>query len=917
MTTSPDRDLVGRDEELRSLVGRLDAVHEGGVVLGLVGEPGVGKSALLTALAEHARASGFRVLTARGAPSEAHLPYAALHQLLRPLLSRADRLPERQRESLLAGFAMADPGAVNPFFTALAVLELLVDAAADAPVLVGLDDVHRMDPPSVDALAFVARRIGTERIALVRTARPGSLSADDETGTWIEVRGLDEDASRTLLATRAPDLAPAIRDRIVRHADGNPLALLELAVALEHGRPADPDDDLPMTARLERTFVARADELDGAARVVLDMAVLHDGDDLDEVLAAAAIVLPAAGHATAARPASDLGLLTVHGGTYQVAHPLIGSALRRAMPADARRSAHLALARVVAADPDRAVLHRAAAAPGPDETLAVELERTAGHAHRRGAVSTALDRLQRAAALSEDPGRRAARLIGAAELGYELGRFAQVEQITAQVARSGLAVRERSRLARLEGVFHDGSRSEPADIRHLVGLARRATTDDDVDLALQLLFGAARRVWWRDPGPAVRDDILRAAHEVTLPADDPRVLAVLGLSESLTVAPAVVHGLEQWPADAHGRPDLAALLGVAAFCVGDFGRADTFLSAAVGELREQGRLGLLAETLALRSWAEINTGVFDVSRSADEARRLAEETGQAVWAATAGVAVAVVEALGGGWDVHHPLLGEAEDTASRTPNASSSLLAGAQLARGVAALGAERPEPAYGELHRVFVHADPSCHRVQQLWTISYLADAAVHAGRREEATALLRSSERLAGDSPAVGSSVALEYSRAVLADPTSAEDLFATALDGAGRAYPWHHARLQLAHGSWLRRQRRTAESRAPLRAARAHFDASGIHTWARRADRELRATGERGWRPATRPRERLSPQEAQIAELAARGLSNREIGQRLFLSHRTVGSHLYRVFPKLGITGRGQLAAALEPQALSRRD
>ncbi|GAA4789641.1 LuxR family transcriptional regulator [Actinomycetospora chlora] len=920
MTAAPGTRLLGRDAERRELTERLDEIGHGGVVLGLVGEPGVGKSALLADVTEHARASGFRVLAARGAGSETHLPYAALHQLLRPLLPHADRLPEHQRESLLACFAMADPGAVNPFFSALAVLELLVDAAAEAPVLVHLDDLHRMDQPSVDALAFVARRVGAEPIAIVCTTHPGSLPfPDDEAVRWIEVGGLDDAAAAALLAARAPALDPVRRDRILRHAEGNPLALLELATAAGDGHRGwpDPDDDVPMTARLERAFAARAAELDPAARTIVEVAALDDGDDVAEIVAAAELLNPAAGLPSAAQQALDLGLLTVQAGTCRVAHPLVASALRRSLSAAARRAVHAALAQVLSGQPERAVAHRAEAAAGPDEQIAAELESTAADCRRRGAVSSALARLERAAALSPDPHRRAARLLGAAELGYELGRFAQVEQITADVAGMDLPARERSRLTWLTGAFHDGATSEPAEIRHLVGLARRAAGDDDADLAMQLLFGAARRVWWRDPGEGVRGEVVDAARRVALPPGDPRVLAVLGLSESLTLAPAVVHRLDAWPADARGRPDLAALLGVAAFCVGDFGRADSFLSAAIGELRTQGRLSLLAEALALRSWAEINTGVFDASRSADEARRLADETGQAVWGATARIAVAVVDALGGGWDVRHPLLTEAEDTASRTPTASSSLLAAAQLARGIAALGAERPEPAYGELHRVFVPTDPACQRVQQLWTISYLADAAVATGRREEAAALLGSAERLAGEAPATGPTIALEYSRAVLADPASAEELLLAALDGAARDFPWHHARLRLAHGAWLRRRQRTVESRAPLRAARATFDAAGAHTWALRADRELRATGERGWRPATRPREQLSPQETQIAELAAQGLSNREIGQRLFLSHRTVGSHLYRAFPKLGITSRAQLAAALAPDALSRRD
>ncbi|MCW0212965.1 MAG: LuxR C-terminal-related transcriptional regulator [Pseudonocardia sp.] len=922
MTTVPDPHLIGRDDELRSVVERLDGARLDGVVIGLTGEPGVGKSALQAGVAHHAHAGGFRVLSARGAQSEAHLPFAGLHQLLRPLLGRADRLPEHQRDALLACFAMTDSLVVNPFFTSLAVLELLVDTSAEAPVLVCLDDLHLMDQPSVDALAFVARRIAGERVALLCISRDGALPiADHQTVTWIEVRGLDEAASATLLGSQAPRLAPALRDRILRQANGNPLALLEFAVAVGSGGLEWPetDDDLPMTVRLERAFLARAGELDPAARVIVDVAALNDGDDIADVLAAAAVLHPAAGHLAAVQPASDLGLLTVLGGTYRIAHPLVGSALRQAMSSATRTDVHAALAGVLSAHPDRAIWHRASAAPGPDEQIAAGLERAAADARRRGAVSTALTWLERAAALSPDPDHRAARLLDAAEIGYELGRFTQVEQITARVSGMTLRTRERSRLAWLEGAFHDGSSSEPGAIRHLVGLARRAT-DDDTDLAMQLLVGAARRVWWRDPGENVRQDIVRAAQEVPLPADDPRLLAVLALSDSLASIPTVVGHLATWPADADGRPELAALLGIAAFCVGDFARAVTFLSAPIQQLRSQGRMGLLAEALAIRSWAEINLGVFDASRSADEARRLADETGQTVWAATARIALAVIEAVGGGWDVRHALLAEAEDTALRTLDASSSLLAAVQLARGVAALGAGRPEPAYGELHRVFVPTDPACQRVQQLWTISYLADAALRTDRREEALSLLGSMERLAGDAAAVGPMIALEYSRAVLADdsdPASAEGLFRAALDGAGRPFPWHRARLQLAYGSWLRRQRRTVESRGPLRAARSAFDVVGARSWAHRADRELRATGERGWRPARSPREQLSPQETQIAELAAQGLSNREIGQRLFLSHRTVGSHLYRIFPKVGVTSRSQLAGALTPEDVQSSD
>lgn len=913
MTAVDDAPLFGREDVLRRLVAHLDGVEGGGFAIGLSGEPGVGKSAVLARVMEHAATAGFTVLSASGSESESHLPYAGLHQLLRPILTRVSGLPGQQGQSLLACFGMVDNVAANRFFTSLAVLELLADAAGDAPLLVCLDDVHWMDRPSVEALAFVARRIGAERVVLVSTSRrPDSqLLGDAQVVSWIQLEGLSADAAEALLRSRAPNLGPALRSRVLAQAGGNPLALVEFAAALSAGTHdwTELDIALPMTLRLERAFAARADDLGSAARAIVDVAALAEGDDFDEVLAAAAILCGAAVDRDDARPAVELRLLTVAGPAYGFTHPLIGSALRQAMSPERRERGHGALATVLSVHTERAIWHRAGSMSGRDEPVAAELELGAADARRRGAYSTALSWLERAAVLSPDPLDQAARLLSAAEVGYELGRFTEVEQIKDRVTRMTLRPRDRSRLTRLTGVFHDGATSDPADVRHLVDLARRATADADIELAMQLLFGAARRVWWRDPGEAVRLEIVDAAREVPLPATDPRVLAVLGLAESLELSAPVLEQLNRSSVDAGGHAETAALLGIAAFCAGDFVRAESSLSIAIQGFRAEGRLSLLAEALAIRACAEINLGVFDAARSADEGVRLGDETGQRVWAGTARLVVALIDAISGDWDTRHPLLAQAEQTALQLPNASSSLLAGAQLVRGLGELGADRPEQAYGELLRVFEPTDPAFQRVQQFWTISYLAEAAIRAGRRDDARALLTSVEEMANGSSAVGTTVALEYSQAVLADDNSAEELFHRALAGAGRRFPWHQARSQLAYGSWLRRQRRVTESRDPLRAARTAFDAVGAKPWALRADQELRATGERGWRPTGSGREQLSPQETQIAVLAAQGLSNREIGQRLFLSHRTVGSHLYRLFPKLGITGRQQLAGVLD--------
>ncbi|MFI2364053.1 ATP-binding protein [Promicromonospora sp. NPDC019610] len=911
MTAVETGPLYGREDVLRRLVDGLDRVETGGFAIGLSGEPGVGKSAVLGQVMKHAASAGSTVISASGSEAESHLPYASLHQLLRPVLARADGLPARQRESLLACFGMVDDVEANRFFTSLAVLNLLAELAHEAPVVVCLDDLHWMDRPTVDALAFVARRIGAERVVLLSTSRrpDPQLLGDEQVVTWIELQGLVTDAADALLRSCAPGLSAALHDRVIAQADGNPLAIVEFAGALRAGTPGwtELDDALPMTLRLERAFAARADELQPVARAIVDVAALDEGDDLEEVVAAAAILCGAAVGPDDVRPAVALGLLTVTGPTYAFTHPLIGSAVRQSMSHERREQGHGALAAVLSANVERAAWHRAGALSGRDEPVAAQLELAAAEARRRGAFPTALTWLERAAVLSPDPLDRAARLLSAAEVGFELGRFAEVERLKDQVARMALRPRDRSRLTMLTGAFHDGATSDPADVSHLVDLARHATAEADVELTMQLLFGAARRVWWRDPGPAVRQEIVSAARAVPLPAEDPRVLAVLGLAESLELSRSVMEQLTRSPVDGAGHAGVAALLGIAAFCAGDFVRADSSLSTAIHGFRAEGRLSLLAEALSIRSWAEINLGVFDRARSADEGMRLSDETGQRVWAGTARLALAFVDAVGGSWDGRHRLLAEAEQTALQLPNASSSLLAGAQLVRGIGELAADRPEQAYGELLRVFDPDDPAYQRVQQVWTISYLAEAAVRIGRRDEARALTVSVEEMANGSPAVGTELALAYSHAVLADDATAEQLFYRAIAGAGR-FPWHHARAQLAYGSWLRRQRRVAESRDPLRAARTAFDALGARPWAHQADQELRATGERGWQPAGGARPQLSPQEGQIADLAAQGLSNREIGQRLFLSHRTVASHLYRIFPKLGVTSRQQLASVL---------
>lgn len=311
--------------------------------------------------------------------------------------------------------------------------------------------------------------------------------------------------------------------------------------------------------------------------------------------------------------------------------------------------------------------------------------------------------------------------------------------------------------------------------------------------------------------------------------------------------------------------------------------------------------------LTEQAWTGIHALTWNVAvPAAQEGIRLADELGQPLWGAAARAAEAMLAGLRG--DHKGAVVFAAEAERMALPLGGSIVLTGVQIARGVTALGAGRHQEAYDQLRRTFDPADPAYHYFMRAWGVGDLAEAAAHIGRRDEARALVAELEPLATLTGSTWFEVALLYARPLLADDSEAEGLFRAGLAADLSRWPFYRARLLLAYGSWLRRQRQVAESRVPLRAARDAFDALGIIPWGERARQELRAAGERSERRATEAWDSLSPQELQIAELAADGLSNREIGQRLYISHRTVGSHLYRIFPKLGITSRHELRDAL---------
>jgi DNA-binding CsgD family transcriptional regulator/tetratricopeptide (TPR) repeat protein len=889
--------------------GLVEGVDEHGGALVVRGEAGIGKSALLGAASRMATARGMQVMSTAGVQSETNLPFAGLHQLLRPVPAQIDDLPALQRDAMRAAFGVADAAVPDPFLIALAALELLSEAAARAPVALIVEDAQWLDRPSADALAFVGRRVESDPIVLLAAIREGYESSLLEAGLpEVQLEGLDDRHARELLDAYFPDLPPAVRERLLDEAQGHPLALLELPVALGSSARAGEvvlPTRLPLSAHLEHAFASRAAELPSATRMLLRIAAVDDDGVLAEVMRAAEIACGVGPTVEDLVPAARAQLIEVDGPRVRFRHPLVRSAIYQTASVAERHAAHAALAEVLADEPDRRVWHRAAAAVGMDPAVTSELEETAQHAQRRGDITTAVAAFERAAALTADPVRRGALLLRAGEAASELGRSEMVKRLLREADSFELGPHERARAMWLGDAFREGPAGDSARVHALVETARRMAADGDTDLALNLLSAAAFRCFWANLGEDAAQEVLDAADQIGVASDHPRLLQIQAYAAPIERGAVVIGHLASSipPAD----PDVLYLLGTAACLVGEFDQSCSLLGASAARLREQGRLRLLAQVLETRAWSAILIDEFGVAvPAAEEARRLAAETAQPLSQAVALIAQATLAALRGEHGVVVELTAEAERVG--LPVRAAGVLALVQYARGLSALGQGRHADAYDQLRRLYEPGDPAHHRLFLCFAIGDLAEAAARSDHRDRARAIMRQLEPVARESSSPWLDVAMLYARALLADDQDAGAVFEDALARDLTSWPLARARLQLSFGEWLRRQRRSLESRGPLRAARDAFEALGVGPWAERARQELRASGESSRRRTPDKLDELTAQELQIVQMAAGGLSNREIGQRLYLSHRTVESHLYRVFPKLGVSSRAQLAGVL---------
>jgi DNA-binding CsgD family transcriptional regulator len=904
--------LFGREAEVAMLHQLVARIPERGGTLVLRGDPGIGKSALLEEASAAAGAMGLSVLRTAGAQSETGLAFAGLYQLLRPVLTCLHRLPGPQRDALSAAFGALDVPAPDPFLIALAALNLLACAAERVSLLLVVDDAQWLDPPTASAVAFIARRVDAEPIGVLLALRDGMVSVlDGAELPELRLSGLGEQAARELVAASAEGLAPGLRRRVLEIAAGNPLALLELPGALRlddariDGLSRGP---VSLTSRLERAFIQQVSGLPAQTRDLLLLAATDEHASAAELLAAASLLCEADVGLDASAPAEAAGLAGVVGGSVIFRHPLVRSAVYQSAGAVRQRQAHAALAAVLAGEPDRRLWHVAASTVGPDEFVAREVEALSARLAHRGAVGMAVAAARRAALLSTDPSRRCSRLLSASELALEAGDPGLLTQLVREAEQLNPDGEQRARLTWLQSISADSVPGGQGQTRALVEAAEVAADAGNSHLALHLLFGAAVRCWRSGLGEEIRDRVAVAVERQQVPATHPRRVVTLAMAGPVRWGPVVSQRLAAMEASGDElNADEVYLAGMAARAIGDHDAATRFLGNATTRLRAQGRLGMLVQVLVMRGWVAIAQGNWaSADMLVDESGRLAEEVGQSWWGTGALIARATLRGLRGEAEPAELLIAEAEKTA--IPQGLSDLMCMIAFARGVTWLSAGQPAGALDHLTRVFDRSDPAYHEAARFMSITYLADASSQSGQRHAAVPILAELERLAQRTPSPALNSGLVYARAVLAPDDEAERLYGVALRSDLRHHPFDRARLQLAYGAWLRRHRRVSESRAPLRAARQVFDALGCVPWAERACQELRASGEQCPGRVLTAHDLLSTQELQIAQMAATGMTNREIGQRLYLSPRTVGSHLYRLFPKLGVTSRNQLAGAL---------
>jgi DNA-binding CsgD family transcriptional regulator len=907
--------LWGRREQCGILDGLLADVRAGrSRALVVRGEPGIGKTALLGYAAD--TAPDFRVTRAEGVESEMELPFAALQQLCGRMLDRLDQLPAPQRDALGVAFGLRTGSAPDRFLVGLAVLGLLSEVATSQPLLCLIDDAQWLDQASAQVLAFVARRLDAESVAMLFGTRDPAAVGHLAGLPGLAVAGLADADAQALLASVIPGrLDERVRGRIIAESGGNPLALLELpqgvTVAELAGGFGVPGP-VPLAGRIEQSFLRRITPLPEATRRLLLLAAAEPTGD-PALLWRAAGNLGISADADAAAPAEAGGLLAV-AGRVTFRHPLVRSAVYHAAPAAGRRRAHLAIAEATdpGTDPDRRAWHRAQAAPGPDEDIAAELEHSASRAQARGGFAAAAAFLDRSAALTPDPARRGARALAAAQAKYQAGAFNAALELLATAEPGPLDEFQRARADLLRGQIAFASR-RGSDAPPLLLKAAKSLELLDVRLAWETYLEALFAALFVGPlalGGGARE-IAEAARAAPPPPQPPRAPDLLldGLALVITEGyPAGAPILKQ-AVSAFRSMDISGEEGLrwgwqacqGAGLLWDHGSWDLLSGRLVKLARDAGALTALPFAATLRAGVHLWAGEFTVAASlVAEVESVIEATGSSV-APSAAVALAAFE--GREADAAELIEAGTKDAERRGEGSRLTLFHWATAVLGNS-LG--RYADALAAAQRA---SEDSPADLFANWAVAELIEAATRSGAPERAVGAL---QRLTATARASGSDWALGVearSRALLSEGGNAETRYREAIDRLGRTrVRIELGRAYLLYGEWLRRQNRRIDAREQLRTAHQMFAAMGADAFAERAARGLRATGERVRAPTADTPAQLTAREAQIARLASDGLTNPEIAAQLFMSPRTVEYHLRKVFTKLAIGSRNQLRGAL---------
>jgi DNA-binding CsgD family transcriptional regulator len=906
-----DRDPVarlrGRRSECEALDGLIAGVRTGeSRVVVLCGEAGIGKTALLEYVSE--RASGCRIARTAGVESEMELAFAGLHQLCAPMLGRLDRLPAPQRDALGTAFGLRAGDAPDRFLVGLGALTLVSDAAEEQPVVCLVDDAQWLDQASRQALAFVARRLLAEAVALVFVTR----SPNDDLRRLPELRIerlSDADARALLGEALSTPLDAAVSEAIVAETRGNPLAVLELPRGLAPAELAGGFrflDALPLGTRLEEIFRRRAEALpDDTQRLLLVAAAEPSGDPTLLWRAAGELGI---GFDAAGAAAAD-GLFEV-GTRATFRHPVVRSAVYRAASPNDRMSAHLALAKATdpEIDPDRRAWHRAQATAGPDPHVATELEQSADRARRRGGAAAAAAFLERAAELTPEPHRRGARALAAAEAKFDAGAPHSADQLLAAAAGSPLDDLERARLERLRGRLAAARRGRDAPPLLLAAARRLEPLDAALARETYLDALAAGLNGFLAEGGGLRQiaEAARAAPPGPVPARPIDLLldgVAIGLTESYAASLPPLRGALEAFREGYsgGGNDLRSLAWACRVAIElwDDASFEQLTARTLKVARERGALSVLPVAITYRALAQINAGEFAA------AAQLNQELRSLVEAIDAPPSLYTTLALAA-WRGEESETSELGELIIRDANArgEEAIIAYAELNAAVLYNGLGRYDRAMAAAERAL----PADVAMLVRGGSAELIEAAARSGEREVATTAL---EKLTESTGFAGTDWALGVdarSRALLSAGKEAETLYRQAIDHLGSTLvAVHLGRAHLLYGEWLRREGRRVDARQQLRTAYEMLTTMGADAFAERTRRELVATGETVRKRVAGTLDQLTPQEAQIARLAREGRTNPEIGAELFISPRTVEYHLHKVFSKLGISSRKELRAA----------